>query len=117
MTAVNNDIVIWQGAIFEESIIYKDAARVPIDLTGYSAKMQIRPYIGSSEVIDTLISGEELTITGASGKIDIEIDATVTASYNFTEAVYDLEVTPPSGATGTEKLLYGKVKLIKEVTL
>lgn len=116
MTANNYNIVIEQGSKFALTVIYKDDTGSIIDLTGYTAAMQIRKYIDSSDTIESLSSGSGITITGASGQIDIEIGATNTAAYDFITAYYDLEITPASGADDTVRLLQGSVKLSKEVT-
>jgi hypothetical protein len=48
-----------------------------------------------------------------SGSVGIFISATSSSALDFTEAVYDLEITSGSIVT---RILEGKVKLSKEVT-
>ena len=86
----------------------------PHDLTGYEARMTIRDKIGGT-ALDTLtdVNGK-LVISTTDHYVKILIDATTTALYTWTSGVYDLEVESPTGEV--TQLLYGKVKVTKEVT-
>ena len=117
MSSTHN-IQIVQGDTFQMNITWKDGNDNLINLTSYSARMDVRPYWGSST---RLLSsqGESptigLTLGGASGTIDVSIAASVTASLSAPlNAVYDIEVQ--SGAF-VKKLLRGNVKVSDEVTL
>lgn len=125
MAAGRYSFVVEQGSTKQFEVIYKDSTGTPVDLTGYTAKMQIRPSAGSTTLYATLTStlqpdGTGLNLHGldgtkpySSGSIGITISAGVTTNFDFNEASYDLELT-----TGTivYRLLEGKVKLSKEVT-
>ena len=56
MAAGRYSFTIEQGATVNYTIIYKDSNGNPINLQDYSAKMQIRPYVGSPNVLLTLSS-------------------------------------------------------------
>ena len=43
MAAGKYDFTIEQGATVDFSVQYKDSGSIPIDLTGYQARMQFRP--------------------------------------------------------------------------
>ena len=117
MVAARYDITIEQGSKFESTIIYKDSNGNIVDLTGYTAEMQIRETVASATTLITLsTSNGRITITGASGQIDLSINATDTDDLDFERGVYDLEITPASGADNTIRILQGKVALSKEVT-
>lgn len=65
----------------------------PVNLTGYTARMQIREKITSTTVIDSLTTETgEIVITPANNTIEIILGATRTAAYNFNSAVYSLEL-------------------------
>jgi len=125
MAAGRYSFVIEQGATLNLELQYKDASGNPIDLTNYSGKMQIRPTVGSSDVIATLSSSRDTDGTGlnfsgsngttppTSGSIGVFISAASSSLFNFNEAVYDLEIYSGSIVT---RILEGKVKLSKEVT-
>jgi len=47
MAAGKYNLLIEQGATYQVEIQYKDSNGVAVDLTGYSGKLQIRPFPGS----------------------------------------------------------------------
>ena len=88
----------------------------PTDLTNYTARMTIKDEIGGT-IIDTLTSaGGELIITAALGKVTITIAASVTATYTFDTAVYDLELVDDSPEPVVTRIVEGEIELCKEVT-
>lgn len=87
---------------------------LPVDLTGYSARMQLRPKINSTEIIDTLTTENgKLELDIVNSTITIEVPASVTEDYNFNVAFYSLELV-----SGQEVVPFinGTVTLVKEVT-
>ena len=133
MAAGKYSFTIEQGATLDFEIQYKDSNSSPVDLSGYTGKMQIRStYSGSgttyltftSSLGDTYsktsssvflsFSGSNLTIPTTSGSIGIYAGWAATDSLTFTDtAYYDLEIT--SGSIRT-RLLEGQVKLDRQVT-
>lgn len=125
MAAGKYNITIEQGATYTVEIQYKDSNSSPIDLTGYSGRMQIRPSIGSPTAYLCLSSslqadGTGLNFSGSaginpptSGTIGIYISAVSSSALTFDEGVYDLEIASGSFVA---RLLQGNVKLSKEVT-
>lgn len=122
MAAGRYSFVIEQGATFQRRVEYTDSLGVPVDLTSYSARMQIRPSFTSNTVYVNLTStlgsdGSGISINAASGTLDIVISALSSSYLSFTEAVYDLEIYSGSGATEyVTRLLEGNVKLKQNVT-
>lgn len=84
------------------------------DLTGWSARMHIREYVDDTTAIVELVSPTDITISTNDAGIRIVITATVTATFDFDTAVYDLELEDPSGFV--VRLVEGDVTLKKEVT-
>jgi hypothetical protein len=125
MSAGKYSFVIEQGATFTIQLDYKDNTGTPIDLTGYSGKMQIRPTVTSDTVYLTLssslaVDGSGLNFSGSgginpptSGTIGVVIAASTSDTLNFDQAVYDLEIYKNSTVT---RLIEGNVKLSKQVT-
>jgi hypothetical protein len=123
MAAGRYSFIIEQGSTFTRQIQYLDSTGNPVDLTDYSARMQIRQSHDSATTIVSLSTtvgddGSGLVLTPASGTIDITISATSSSLLTFGgEAVFDLEIYSGSGAsTYVKRLVEGKVKLSKEVT-
>jgi len=125
MAAGRYNIVIEQGATYQIELQYKDSTNIPINLTGYSGRMQIRPSIGSPTSYLYLssslqpdgtglnFSGSNGTTPPASGSIGIFISATTSSLFTFINGVYDLEIQSGSIVT---RLLQGNVQVSKEVT-
>lgn len=88
----------------------------PIDTTNYSARMQIRSKLKSDTILYSLTSDTtDLEIDPTYYTITISIQNTVTESFDFNSAVYDLELI--NNITGEVINLMGGVILVeKEVT-
>lgn len=114
MPAGKYTLRIEQGAYCARSLTYKDADGVPVDLTGCTARMQIRDYIEDAEVkLSISTESGNITLGGTAGTIDIEILTAQTALLT-TDGYYDLELILPSGEV--ERILQGQVLLDREVT-
>ena len=114
------DICIFQGATFDQVLYYETGEpSTPVDLTGYTAKMQIRSKPESKALIlelSTDISNGRITLnySGSNGAIRLFISAADTANLSVCDkAVYDLELT--TGAV-TTRILQGNVIISPEVT-
>ena len=130
MAAGRYSFVIEQGATVDFQIAYTDSNGTPVDLTGYQARMQIRPNVGSNEIYITLSSsldpcGTGLNLSGSnsinpptSGTIGIYVSAISSSQLDFTQGVYDLELATGSGdCYVVTRILEGEVRLSRNVTL
>lgn len=84
------NIVINRGATFRKKVALKDAAGAARNLTGYTAKLQIRRDLDDVATLISLTSGDGLTINGPLGEIEIEIAKVLTAALSVRSGVYDL---------------------------
>ena len=123
MAAGKYNFIIQQGSTFKRLIQYTDSNGEPIDLTDYSARMQIRPSVDSETVYvnltDTIdADGSGILITPKSGTLEITLSAASSSKLSFNgDAVYDLEIYSGSGnSVYVARILEGRVKLSKEVT-
>ena len=112
------DICIFQGATFDQTLFYETGEpSTPVDLAGFTAKMQIRSKPESKAVILELsTSNGRITLNYGSnnGAIRLFILATDTALLSVCDkAVYDLELY--NGAV-TTRILQGNVIISPEVT-
>jgi hypothetical protein len=114
MAAADYDLLIEQGATFELSIVWKDDEGAPIDITGYSARMQIRQNYDTDPVISlTSASGGGIVLGGTAGSIDITIGANSTDDIEIRRGRYDLELELAGVVT---RLIQGSVDISREVT-
>jgi hypothetical protein len=129
MSAGRYSFVIEQGATFNLEFQYKNSDGTPINLSGYGARMHIRPAVSSSTLYIALSSslqpdGTGLNLGGSSGlkppssgSIGVYISAASSSALSFDEGLYDLEIfNEVNGVETVTRLLEGKVKLSKEVT-
>lgn len=116
MAAASYDITIEQGATFLLPLLWKDPQGDPVDLTGYSAKMQVRRKAGSVDppLLDLSSTNGGITLGDAAGTIVITASATQTTAMTGRTGVYDLELTSPTGVV--TRLVEGAVDIHPEVT-
>lgn len=70
----------------------------PINMTGYTGRMQIRESIDSTEVIQELsTTNNQIVINNTNKTITLSIPAAVTSTFTFTTAVYGLNLTSAGG--------------------
>lgn len=110
------NITIEQGAALSQLIQWKDKSGNPVNLTGYSAKFQVRASKEDTIPIVSLTHSSGLTLGGANGTIAVSIADSATATYTFTKAYYDLWLSPASPANSSVRLLEGFVYLSKRVS-
>jgi hypothetical protein len=114
MPAVKYKLKIDQGATLRKPFTWK-AAGQPVDLTGYSARMQIRETLEAETMIHELTTENGGILIGDEpGQFTLYISAEDTAGFNFESAVYDLELIAPDG--DVTRILAGDVTLSREVT-
>lgn len=88
------------------------SAPQPVDLTGYSASMQIKPYALSSTILYD--AGSNIVLGGIYGTISLLIPAAATAAFTWWQGVYDMLLTDPYGVV--TRLLSGSVSVCPGVT-
>lgn len=111
MSAGTYNLEIERGETFTSVFTWKDSTNALVNLTGKTARMQIRSTTSSPTV--TLDCNSYFTLGGALGTITLEIPATITATLTLGLLRYDLEIV--TGAN-VRKLLKGDVTVFGEVT-
>jgi hypothetical protein len=116
MPAKKLDITIEQGATFIMNVTWKNPAGVPVNLTGYTAKMQARLKYSDATALATFSTADStITLGGALGTIAVSGPAALTGITKPVTGVYDLELTET--ATGkVTRLLQGRAYFSPEVT-
>ena len=112
MTAGDYNIVADQGASFTLAFTI-DTNGVPWDLTGYKARMQVRPFIGSTTKIFDLDETDGITLD-SNGSVTVTRNATQMAAAKAGRHVFDLELESSGGIV--TKILKGRFVIEPEVT-
>lgn len=110
------DLDCWQGASWDYTLTWQTAG-TPVNLTGYTARMQVRPSYDSGSAVVSLTSGTGITLGGTAGTVLLEMNATTTAALDGTpnaQYIYDLELI--SGAGYVTRLVEGNFFINPEVT-
>jgi Na+/serine symporter len=110
---VPTKLICKQGSTFTRTVTWSQDG-VPVNVTGYTAAMQVRSSYTSATAVVSLTSGAGITLGGTAGTIQITISAAATAGIPAGNYVYDLELT--SGGTVT-RLLEGQFIVTPEVTV
>lgn len=120
MPATKINLKIEQGATYRKPFKWSTGSPPqPVNLTGWTARMQIRPQIESDEVLVSLTTENGgITISDpTTGVINLYLSAVATAAFginDFAEAVYDIEMIAPN--SDVIRIIYGNVGLSPEVT-
>jgi hypothetical protein len=114
MTAGIYNFTIDQGSDWDLNVVYKDSAGVVINLTNYTAAMQLRQNYNSDTADLTLnTSNGGIVITGAEGKLVLHATSAQTTALDAGFYVYDLEIL--SGGVVT-RIIQGQITVAGEVT-
>lgn|SRR5574343_526082 len=115
MAASTYDILIEQGATFQLNLVWKDSGGTPINLTGYTARMQVRHKLAdTSPLLDFTTENGAITLGGVLGTISILGLATLTDALTVKSGVYDLELVSAGGIV--TRLIEGGVTITPQVT-
>jgi hypothetical protein len=105
-----------QNTTFSFIVEYKDPDDNVIDLTGASAKLQVRDTKGGSKLAFTLTSPSGgILIDGAAGKVTVKMTPTQTNKLFYPKSSYDIMVTDSN--SNKIKLLEGFLTLSRSVTI
>lgn len=118
MQPANLNLTVYKGSTFYQLIQWKTGEpAVAVDLTGFTARMQIRKTALSSEILDSLTTenGRLSIYAPIEGRFRFDISADKSSSYEFNTAMYDLELVAADNQT-VYRILQGSVSAVPEVT-
>lgn len=104
---------ILQGETWTRTLTWK-VDGTAVDLTGYTARMQVRQKVTSADTLLSLTSASGITLGGSAGTITLSVSAVDTAAMTWREGVYDLELV--SGGGEVTRLIEGRITVSPEVT-
>jgi hypothetical protein len=117
MQPAHIDLEIYKGSTFVKILQWKTGSpALAVNLTGCTARMQIRKSVNDRTILDTLTTeNSRLQIhEPLNGKFKITIPANTSTAYSFTSAVYDLELIFTDGTV--TRVIEGCISAVPEVT-
>ena len=106
---------IYQGATFRKRLTWSAPGGTPIDLTGCTARMQVRSDVESPTALLSLTTENDgIALGGALGTIELYVSDEDTAAITWDGGVWDLEIVHPGGEV--TRLAQGSVSVSPEVT-
>lgn len=111
------DLTIDKGSTFRYSFVRKyKATGLVVDMTGYTARMQIRQsYAAETPLAELTTENGGIVIDGAAGRVSLYLSNTATAAITATApARYDVELIAPNG--DVTRFVEGAVLFTGEVT-
>ena len=84
--AITKNLTIDQGSTFTAKLQYVTNSKIPVDLTGYTIRSQMRKSYKSANATATLIA---TVIDASAGNIQLSLDASTTANIKYGRYVYD----------------------------
>lgn len=134
MSAAPLDITIEAGATFNLGLLWADEAEVPIDNTGYYARMQVRRSKGDADTVLSVATSqagiligpgmsigpepgeyEGIFLGGANGEVNIVIGPDLTTALPAGLFTYDLELYN-ADPMNIVRLIAGTCEVSAEVT-
>lgn len=106
------NITAYQGATYDLNLTYK-VDGTAVNLTGYTAAMQVRETPNASSTILSISSGSGITLGGTAGTISVLVSSETMGATSPGSYVYDLELDSGSQVT---RLLQGGFSIVAEVT-
>lgn len=115
MLAGTYNMVCKQGSTFSLQTTFTDDSDQPINLTGYTARMQVRrnPTSTDDPVVELTTENSRIVLGGAAGTVTFQITAADTAALPVGHYFYDVELV--NGAVVTP-YLEGEFEIKANVT-
>jgi len=102
-----------QGSVFNINLAYKNPDGTPINLSGMTARMQLRRSTTTAAELTLSSPSNGIVITGATGEIAVTITDEETGALGSGFYVYDLEL---NNAGVIDRIIQGTITVSAQVT-
>lgn len=104
-----------QGSTFARQLTWKDKNSNPVNITNYTARMQVRVTRMSDDIILSLTTeNNRIALGGSAGTVNLTVSAADMTNVVPGQYFYDLELVSSGGVV--TRLLKGTFKVSAEVT-
>lgn len=117
--ATQYNFEIEKGSVFYISFEYRDESNNIINLTNYCARLSIQSTVPDTNtkltyITDNINPTYSFTISPDQGLIVLQLAASTTEAFNFTNAAYDLDLKLPNAqfagaGDNITRILYGNI--------
>jgi hypothetical protein len=116
-SAFQENLFIEAGATYAESWLWRQGnKKEPVNLSGCTARLQIRESVGAADVLLELTTANGgIILGGATGLVSLFLSDTATTALEFLTGVYDLEIVQ-TPLTRVRRLMEGSVTVKPQVT-
>lgn len=101
------------GTSFERTVQITSDGTAPVDLTGYTGRMQARVSPASAVVLELTTTNGGISIDGPAGAVTLRLAAAAT-DIAAQRLVYDVNLTSPDGFVS--RILAGEFVILASVT-
>ena len=112
--AVTYNTTIDQGADWYITFVYENPDGTAVNITNYSAALQVRTSPLAKTAVLTLTNTSGITITGATGTLACHATNVQTGAITNGKYAYDLEITSPANVV--TRLVQGTIDVSPQVT-
>jgi hypothetical protein len=106
------DWSVLKGDSFDLVLAVLDASNVAVDVTGWTAKAQVRRSAADPLLYEWSAAEGNLTISG--DEVTLNVIGADTAAWGWSAARISVEVTDPDGKPST--IAYGTIRALDEIT-
>ena len=107
------NLTVYAGADFDQTFTITQGGTA-LNLTGYSASMQVREAADATATLLSLTSGTGITLGGTAGTVAVVITSAQSSALSAGSYAYDLELV--SGSSIVTRLLQGGFSVSGNVT-
>lgn len=106
-----------QGSTLTRTITWKQSNGVPVDLSGFTARMHVRTAVDAASVtLEASTSNGRIVLGGVAGTVTINVESSAMEAIAAGSYVYDLELVSPTATPVVTRLVEGTFTVDAEVT-
>jgi hypothetical protein len=108
------DYILKEREVFEGAFRYLQSDGTAVDMTGWTAKLQIRKSPGSDTLYETLTDEDGITIDIDTGRVSWVVHTEDTTAWTFKRAVWDIKLIDTFD--DERVIIEGAIRIEKAVT-